>query len=297
MSNLRQVLAGIAAGVISLMIIIGGLSMALAESTTGVPVVEVATALPTLEPGAPTFTPSPVPPPTATPTQTPNCPDIPPDWITVHITSETDLEALADERDITLSYLLETNCLTTPDLVESDLYVPPLATATPNPVPVETEMETPAPTLINTLTPSSTLTQVVCYPSYPSNWVQYTIQPGDTLFHIAQTHKTNVDELRLRNCFYDLILHPGDILYVPFVSNPTLTLTPILTETSTPTNTPATPTDIPSATFTPSLTPTPTDTSMPPTPTDTPLPSDTPTPAPTFTSTPAPLPPTPTPTP
>ncbi|MCB9135276.1 MAG: LysM peptidoglycan-binding domain-containing protein [Anaerolineales bacterium] len=292
MSTVRQVLAGIFAGVISLIIIIGGLSLALAEASTEIPLApftETPLILPSLEPGAPTYTPSPVPSPTATPTQTPDCP-IPLGWEAVTVTSETDLSLLAQERGLALPELLAANCLTTDELVDNSLlFVPPLSiTTTPSPTAAETATTTAAPT--NTALPSATPAPV-CVPNIPSNWIPYTIQPNDTLFGIAQAHGTTVAELQWRNCIVGTTINVGKILYVPFVATPIPTPTFVPTDTLTPTTTPVTPTDVPT------LTSTPTDTSLPPTVTDTPLPSDTPTLGPTNTSTPVPLPPTSTPTP
>jgi hypothetical protein len=106
-------------------------------------------------------------------------------------------------------------------------------------------------------------TVVPCGPYY--GWLKsYTVQQGDTLFHIATLYRTTVNALLIANCRQSTLIVPGERLWVPNVptitpgitfvptfASPTpfptlpLTLTPIpyFTETAvpTPTNTPETP--------------------------------------------------------
>jgi LysM repeat protein len=125
------------------------------------------------------------------------------------------------------------------------------------------------------LTPSPPLSEC----TVPSNWVEYTINPTDSLFRLSLLYNVNISDLQKVNCLGDRsILQPGEIIFVPI---------------------PATPT--PTSTFTPSPTPTPrrpnqfipTNTSAPPPPPEpVVIPTDTPPPpiVPTDTAPPPPPP-------
>lgn len=304
MSNVRQVLAGILAGLISLVIIIGSLTLALAEGSTGVAILpptitETPSPLPTVVPGAPTFTPSPIPQDTVTPTTTPtpSCP-VPPGWEQITLNEGDDLAAIAQTRGISLAELLAENCMTSevflPDTI---LSVPPLtATATAT----STVAATPSVTLSPTLSPTNPPIATSCVPTRPNGWTTYLVQSGDTLFALSQAYYTTIFALQQANCIFGTTIITGQTLFVPNVATrtPIPSVTP--TGTNTPTATPTIPTDTPTITFTPTLTPTftdtptetlpppsPTDTSTlpPPTPTDTPLPPSV-TPIPSATPTP-----------
>lgn len=77
---------------------------------------------------------------------------------------------------------------------------------------------------------STTLTRDACVP--PSDWIEYTIQPGDTPSGIAVGTDLSLEELYAVNC--DLnprLIVVGDVIYVPFeprlASPATLTPTPL----------------------------------------------------------------------
>ncbi|HNB54271.1 MAG TPA: LysM peptidoglycan-binding domain-containing protein, partial [Anaerolineales bacterium] len=279
MSSTRQILAGIMAGLIALLIIIGGLTMALAEGATGVPLqtpTETATVpLATVPPGEPTFTASPLPEDTATPIPTPNCP-VPAGWEPLTLTEGADLSLIAQERNVTLDELLAGNCMTSANFVpDSILYAPPLAfTAT---FTAETPTETPTATSsvpAGTVIPTTPPPPCTVFP--PVGWVIYVVKAGDTLFGISQAHGISVPMLQSVNCLFTTTINPGQQLWVPFVPTQTPSSTPVTpTETLPPTTPPATPTDTP---ITPSPTPE-TPTPIPPSPTN-PPPTETPSPVP-----------------
>ena len=71
-----------------------------------------------------------------------------------------------------------------------------------------------------------------------SGWLRnYTVQPGDTLFHIATLYQTTVTALQVANCKLNFNIFPGDVLWVPNVPTitPGVTLIPTFaTVTATP---------------------------------------------------------------
>jgi LysM repeat protein len=151
----------------------------------------------------------------------------------------------------------------------------------------------------------------------PVGWVQYNVQPGDTLYSLAVRTRTTVYAIVQVNCLGGYTIYAGQQLWLPLLPPtpppPTSTMPPPATHTptatatlagDTPTPSPTVGVDTPTPTATtgaPGDTPTPTGTNVPPTntptqprPTDTPvLPSPTPTTMPP-TDTPPPPPPTPT---
>jgi LysM repeat protein len=137
--------------------------------------------------------------------------------------------------------------------------------------------------------------------SKASDWVRYTIQPGDTLFSIAVRYGVTLSYLKKANCLSADLIYAGEVLLVPYylpagatsaagvivphapngtptpgnaaVRPPTATSsTPSRSPTNTPSPTKETavatsmavaPTATPSATSTPTPTPTPTPTEAP----------------------------------
>ena len=112
-----------------------------------------------------------------------------------------------------------------------------------------------------TETPASTPTDQFNEPQSqcgaPSNWIQYTVKSGDTLYSISVKYQTSVNDLKFANCLYSNTIITGSKLWVP--NTPTITPTKTQSPTSTPkpesTNTP-----IPVASKTPTPTPTETET-------------------------------------
>ena len=268
---LKQLGGGLLLGLLSVVIIIGAMSLALAEEnapqpttsplptltpfilpsltspvTESVPAVSatsipVTATLASLAAPAATYTSSPIPPTACTP---------PSGWILVMIQSGDTLDSIAYRHHTTTGALISANCLASTNLQPGyGIYAPPIPVYTP----------------------------FVCHAPY--GWVQYTVIPGDTLYHISQLYRITVTDLKHANCLVSDFIAVGQRLWVPntFTSTPPATIiniefdtvTPELTNTSTPTAT-ATSTPTATATSTPTATPTATGTATttntPPTP-------------------------------
>ncbi len=205
MRAVSQIGIGILYGLVSVMLVVGGLSLALAESytapsptpttsstpTTGLPIVpQILTFTPSGPTALPSFTPTLTATPTLTSTPPPptNCPP-PVGWILSSVQPYDTLESLAARYKITPSQLAQANCLLTNNLEPGfNIYVPPPPASQP----------------------------ISC--GAPSGWAQaYIVQPGDTLFHIAALYRTSASELQSANCLPAMVITPGNILWVPKV--------------------------------------------------------------------------------
>jgi LysM repeat protein len=236
------VLGTFAAGV-SIVIVLGSVLLAFTEGeqyrlVAGFPTLEsidIAPPTPTvtltnqpLETAAPTLADSATATLTSSPTQTgtethtPQAVECepPPGWIEYTIQRGDTLNNLAESSGITPQELADANCLVESRLSPgSTLYLPPL---------------------------EPTATVVRCGP--PFTWVTYIIQPGDTLFNIAQRTGTTVSQIKIANCLASDHIRSGQRLYVPRqpapMPSPTVptATAPPPTSTSTPLPT-ATPTD------------------------------------------------------
>ncbi|MEJ5241894.1 MAG: LysM peptidoglycan-binding domain-containing protein [Anaerolineales bacterium] len=291
MRLLRGLAGGLTLAFFSLLLVLGSIWLALAEG-----MLRTLPATPTrLLPPSPQPNPSALPillSPTASSTLPvpPTLSCIPPSgWIPLPIDYGETLETLAERFGVSIEALYAANCLSSDMLIPGAIiYVPQLPTATPIP----------------------------CGP--PPGWIQYIVQPGDTLYRLSQAFGVDYRLLQRANCLGNsTLIYAGQRLWVPNVptrtpivtdtpliiviatSTSTFTLTPTLTlipsQTSTPlptwtfTPTPGftlTATTVPSATPTPpSLTPTPSATSSP-----TPTATFSPTPTIPFTSSVTPTP-------
>jgi LysM repeat protein len=263
MKVVRQLGGGFFIGAISLLLVIGGISLSLAE-----------TSAPTLPP-----TPSPLPTifsvefvsPLPSPTLPPTLPNdtpaslststlaqaacaIPAGWIAVTVGVNDTLYSIAERYKTTADILDTSNCLNNIlPAAGSVLYVPPVPT----------------------------VTVIPCGP--PSSWIKaHTVKAGENLYRISLLYRTTVPQLQSANCMgSSTIIHVGQLLWVPNVptSTPGITITATVTATatadfSTPTNTPTHTPDFstPTSTFivtsspVPTSTPAPTHTSTPPSP-------------------------------
>lgn len=251
---------GLFYAIISIVLVVGGLSLALAESyTTPHPTATLdlshilqtlvstqlaGTSNTLLSPNAPTGT---------TQAST-NCPP-PSGWYLIRISPGDTLTSLASKYNTTSDQLMRANCLLANRLTRGyGLYVPPANISSPIPC------------------------------GAPYGWLRsYLVQPGDTLFHIATLYGTSVVALQRANCNYSTNILVGDLLWVP--NSPTITPgVTIIPDFGTQT-------DIPTLPFT--TTPLPYTATIPPTSTFTASPSFTPYPPtatitafPTITATP-----------
>lgn len=242
---------------------------------TGVTVEASPTPLPTVALPAATSTPLP-PTATATPradasaTAVPvlaSCGNVPPGWIPYTVQRGDTLSYLAVHSGATLSEIVQANCLDPNMFLLSGLQL---------------------------YLPARPPVRVTC--GRPPGWEPYVVQPGDTLFSLAQSRGTTLYAVRQANCFTSNTIFYGRVIYLP-----PLPATPVPTPTQTlppPTPVPPTDTAVPTETSAPSVTPTATETpvipSVTPTITNTPL-SPTPTiatPTVPITNTPTDTPPT-----
>lgn len=232
MQALKQMGSGFIVGAISLILVIGGISLALAESSApSLP--PTPTKLPTTTfsvefvPTQPVNTQPPVVIPTntnillptvpATPTNPPpiSC-NAPAGWIAITVGTNDTLYTIAQRYNTTVEELNEKNCL---------------------------NFVNPAPGRIIYVPPVPTKVVVQCFP--PATWVKrHVVQPGENLFRIALSYGITYPQLQTGNCMgSSTTIFVGQLLWVPNVPTITPTRTPIntpnpATATHTPTNTP-----------------------------------------------------------
>jgi LysM repeat protein len=254
MQNLRQLGGGVVIALISVILVIGGISLALAET---LPSQATPTPIPptvSLDFPTATFTAAILVSETPSSTVTPIIVSItdtliptntvfvqvsctpPIGWLRITTSSSDTIYSLAQRYKTTAESLSSANCLPSFDIpVGFALYVPPVPT----------------------------VTVIPCGP--PAGYVRrHVVQPGDNLYRIALSYGITYPQLQRANCMgSSTTIYAGQLLWVPNVP----TRTPVPGVTVIP--------DFPTATYTPN----PTDTSVPPTATYT----FTATTAPTFT--------------
>ena len=263
-NTLRELGGSILFAIVAILLVLAGISLALAEgfipvasnpfpSPTPFPIQVFPTSsaqliIDTLPPEVPV----------ATNTPTPVICSPPAGWLAIRVGQGDTLASLAIRYQTTTTLLAQGNCLTTDTLVpDTLLYVPPVPT-------------------------TATQTSRPCGP--PGGWVIYTVRPGDTMYSLSHAYGISISQLQAANCMGSgqTSLRSGQQLWVPNVitrtplASRTSTLTPvsIIFPTQTASATTAPPTTVPSATATgtstqpPTSTPPPTAT-QPPTPTAT----------------------------
>ncbi|HAV76093.1 MAG TPA: hypothetical protein DCX53_01940 [Anaerolineae bacterium] len=215
MNALRQAGSGVIIGAVSLILVIGGISLALSETS------------------APSFQPTPSPVPTqfavefASPFPTPDVPTIiptdtplnailpqptvctiPGGWIAITVGANEDLNTIAQRYNITTDELNSRNCL---------------------------NFQNPAPgtTIYVPAVPTKVVAQ--CFP--PGGWVKrHVVQPGENLFRIALSYGISYPQLQAGNCLgSSTTIFAGQLLWVPNVP----TITPAVTSTKAATTTPS----------------------------------------------------------
>ncbi|HRV91041.1 MAG TPA: LysM peptidoglycan-binding domain-containing protein [Anaerolineae bacterium] len=125
----------------------------------------------------------------------------------------------------------------------------PTATSTPTntpalpPTPVPpVEIPTQAVIIVTATPVPPTFTPNPCAP--PQGWVEYVVQPGDTLSTLGQIVNMGQTDLQQINCLASSVVVPGQTIYLPFIP-PVATVTNTTTPLPTPTSTrPSTPTPI-----------------------------------------------------
>lgn len=248
MQALKQLGGGLLLGALSLAIVLGGVLLALAEGYVPQPALFLASETPGGDTSLPTSDlstsfeflltayPSDTPTPSLTPLPPVNC--IPPaDWILTAVAPGETIEFIAARHHTGVENLIQANCLLSPILIPGyGLYVPRLPIAT-------------AP---------------AC--GAPAGWIQYSVQPGDTLYKISQLYRTTVSQLQNANCLgSSSTIFVGQKLWAPNVptSTPAITATIITLEFATATPAP-TDTPVPTATIEPTATPVPPSATLPP---------------------------------
>jgi len=260
MRALREMGGGLIIAIVSLILVIGGISLSLAESSQpeeptpsplppvfatsiDVPVVtSVAIDTNTIEPilSPTTF---------IEPSVTQPAPVVcnpPAGWLQIIVSANDTLYSIAERYKTTTDNLNAGNCLNnTAPAAGSPLFVPPVPT----------------------------VTVIPCGP-YPG-WIKgYSVQPGDNLYRISLLYRTTVAQLQTANCMgSSTTIFTGQRLFVPNVptSTPGITVIPntntpttipsptetfVVTESPIPTTAVPTDTLIPTASYTPE-TPTP----------------------------------------
>lgn len=229
MQALRQLGVGVIIAIVSVILVLGGIFLSLAENLP-------AAATPTLIP--PTF-PLSFPTPTATvvsvlPSETltatqtalssatasvlpsltlpPTSCTPPSGWIRITIPTGDTVYSLAQRYKTSADSLSAANCLSAVDVPGgSVLYVPPVPT----------------------------VTVIPCGP--PAGWVRnYIVQPGDTLFRIALSYNITYPQLQRANCMgSSTTIYTGQRLWVPNIPartpTPGVTIVPPDTQTPLPT--------------------------------------------------------------
>jgi LysM repeat protein len=212
MQSLRQLGGGVIIAIVSVLLVIGGISLALAET---LPAQATPTPIPptvSLNFPTATFTPSPVFPESATTTAT--LPVIPTDttfatntlfvqascntpagWIPVAVTTSDTVYSLAQRYKTTPENLGTANCLSSYDVPFGFvIYVPPVP---------------------------ATVTVIPCGP--PAGYVKrYVVQRGDTLSSIARLYGITYSTLQRANCMgSSTTIYSGQLLWVPNIIIPT----------------------------------------------------------------------------
>ena len=276
MQALRQLGIGVVVALLSVLLVVGGIFLSLAES---LPAPATPTQIPpTLPLSFPTPTPtgtpsvlfvtdtaiitetaSPTPTTASLPTVATSC-SPPSNWIRVTTSFGDTVYALAQRYKTSAESLSAANCLTSFDLPAGmSVYVPPVPT----------------------------VTVIPCGP--PAGWVRgYVVQRGDTLYRVALAYGVSYSQLQRANCMGGSTnIYAGQRLWVPNIA-PRFPTPAITTVPNFPTQTPLplpTSTAVP-PTERPTEQPSPPPTSVPPT-------SEPPTTAPTTAPTAADIPTTP----
>ena len=223
MQALRQLGIGVIIAIFSVILVLGGIFISLAETLpppatpTQIPPTfpqsfptPTATILAILPSETPTALPSETASALPTASQTSLLPTSctpPSGWIRITVTTGDTVYSLAQRYKTSAENLSAANCLSAVEVPAGyALYVPPVPT----------------------------VTVIPCGP--PAGWVKnYIVQPGDTLFRIALSYNLTYPQLQRANCMgSSTTIYTGQRLWVPNIP----TRTPVPGITIVPTNTP-----------------------------------------------------------
>ena len=259
MRALREMGGGLIIAIASLLLVVGGILLSLAENSQSEeptptplpPVFATSIEIPivTLVPvdtntSEPTLSPTTIIEPSVTQPAPVVC-NPPAGWLQIIVGANDTLYSIAERYKTSIDNLNAGNCLNN---------------------------VVPAPGSLLFVPPVPTVTVIPCGP-YPG-WVKaYIVRPGDNLYRISLLYRTTVQQLQTANCMgSSTTIFNGQKLYVPNVptSTPGITVIPIF-NTNTPSTSPS-----PTQTFIITDSPVPataipTDTFIPPTVTDTPV--------------------------
>jgi LysM repeat protein len=216
MQALRQMGGGLIIAIVSLLLVVGGIALSLAETSSALPNTPTPLPSPTQIPElfAPTPTSiiaSPTDTPTTTPTETtipPTVCSVPAGWFQIAVGANDTLYTIAERYKTTIDQLSAANCTTNLNPPAGSLiYVPPVPT----------------------------VTVIPCGP--PAGWVKtHRVQSGDNLFRIALSYGISYPQLQRANCMgSSTTIYAGQLLWVPNIPTRTPAVAP--TNTPVPTNT------------------------------------------------------------
>lgn len=228
MTNLRQVILGFLAALLSTGILLGSLSLALIEGgtkpvrvavqpapLTHTPSPESIFITATYLPGVPSSTFTPTVPPTNTPTPTiqpPTACPPPADWFAITVLSDDTLDSIARRYNSTAKEIAVKNCLVTTTLLPGAILYVPMVDATATSLPTMTPAH---PTALPTPSPAP------CGP--PAGWVVYSVKVGESLYTLAAATGTSLAQLQNANCLSGTVaLRAGQLVRLPFIPIPRL---------------------------------------------------------------------------
>lgn len=219
MQSLRPFGTAVTIAVISLGLVLGGLSLALSETYKPAPATQTLQFTTAASAVDATQTPFILPTQTLALTVTntvvsPSACPPPAGWIAVIVGASDTLESLALRYGTSSAVLAQANCLVTGTLTAGALLYVPSAGMTAT---------SPVPTLY--VSPIPTRTSIPC--GAPYGWVRYTVQPGDTLYHIATSYGITTEQLQRANCLgSSTTIRIGQLLWVPNLPTRTPTFEP-----------------------------------------------------------------------
>lgn len=103
----------------------------------------------------------------------------------------------------------------------ADMPTPTILTIAPtlgfSPLPSPQPSNTPTPVAQTSSETGATPepTTAGCVPAQPAGWINYAVQPGDTLFRLAVNGGTTVEALMQVNCRTSTVIYVGEVLFVP----------------------------------------------------------------------------------